>query len=92
MYEEFEGDGLEEMLKYKDKFSKYKPADLLKYNNEFTFYEKLWDLVNSDISISPLNRDNYFNELRQFAKENDFTRSNIEGVLEYYNIDLSSKL
>ena len=92
MYEEFEGDGLEEMLKDKDKFSKYKPADLLKYNNEFTFYEKLWDLVKSDISISTLNRDNYFNELRQFAKENDFTRSNIEGVLEYYNIDLSSKL
>ena len=92
MYEEFEGDGLEEMLKDKDKFSKYKPADLLKYNNEFTFYEKLWDLVKSDISISTLNRDNYFNELRQFAKENDFTRSNIEGVSEYYNIDLSSKL
>ena len=92
MYEEFEGDGLEEMLKDKDKFSKYKPADLLKYNNEFTFYEKLWDLVNSDISISPLNRDNYFNELRQVAKENSFTKNNIEAINEYYGINLSSKL
>lgn len=92
MYEEFEGDGLEEMLKDKDKFSKYKPADLLKYNNEFTFYEKLWDLVNSDISISPLNRDNYFNELRQVAKENSFTKNNIEAINEYYGVNLSSKL
>lgn len=92
MYEEFEGDGLEEMIKDKDKFSKYKPADFLKYNNEFTFYEKLWDLVKSDISISSLNRDDYFNELRQFAKENSFTKSNIEEIAEYYNIDSSSKL
>ena len=88
IFDEMDDDDLGELLKTKDKFSKYKTADLAKSSEEFDFYEKLWELVNSDISD---NKDELFNELRLLAKNNGFSKSNLEELAYNYGINLSVK-
>lgn len=89
IFDEMDEDDLEELLKTKDKFSKYKTADLAKCSEEFDFYEKLWDLVSTDLSD---NKDELFNELRLFAKNNGFSKSNLEELAYNYGINLSVKV
>lgn len=89
IFDEMDDEDLGELLKTKDKFSKYKTADLAKCSEEFDFYEKLWELVNSDISD---NKDELFNELRLLAKNNGFSKSNLEELAYNYGINLSVKV
>ena len=89
IFDEMDDEDLGELLKTKDKFSKYKPADLANCSEEFDFYEKLWELVNTDISD---NKDELFNELRLLAKNNGFSKSNLEELAYNYGINLSVKV
>lgn len=89
IFDEMDDEDLGELLKTKDKFSKYKTADLAKCSEEFDFYEKLWELVNTDISD---NKDELFNELRLLAKNNGFSKSNLEELAYNYGINLSVKV